>query len=102
MDDIVYIPATNLFVHNLDILLLKSWSLLRKMQVLLQSNIVIVEELGPLLKEAKSLNEQYSRWPDSLPHVWRWKTIGYVNQKQVTLAQDLCWLSDRVDAYFDR
>jgi hypothetical protein len=83
-------------------LAVKSWPLLLTAETLLSSTSTLVADLHQLLKDAKLLNDDFSKWPASQPVELRPKTIGFINPGEVTCAQGFGWLRGRIDTYLDR
>jgi hypothetical protein len=87
---------------SLHALAVKAWPLLQTAEILLSSTSTLVADLHQLLKDAKLLNDEFSKWPANQPVEWTPRTINFINPGEVTCAQGLGWLPGRIDAYLDR
>jgi hypothetical protein len=81
---------------------MKSWPLLQTAETLLSSTSTLVADLHQLLKDAKLLNGEFSKWPANQPLEWRPRAIGFINPGEVICAQGFGWPPGRIDTYLDR
>lgn len=94
-------PASHPSAQRLDALVLKAWPILEAAESALSSPATLADDIERLFQNAKSINAEYSWWPENQPVDWKPRTIGYVNPKQVRLPQGLSCFPERIDVYLD-
>jgi hypothetical protein len=91
-------PASSPSVPSLDAVFTECWRLLRRAELLLSSTLTVVEDLEQLLRDAKLLNMEFSKWPSCLPEEWKPRTM-LAKPKFVISGKEFGWLPGRADVY---
>jgi hypothetical protein len=94
-------PWVNGSEQSLDALLVKNKPLFTRAASLLNTRTTLEGDLQELKQEAKLLDEEISRWPNSVPKEWAPTTVGTIGTNRNDSIADLTWISDRVDSYLD-